>query len=141
MRTQNDLAIVSTAELRRRLNDADLAIVDVRPLFAYNGWRADGEARGGHIPRAVAFPSAWLESLDGGLDHLRHVIVDDALGLCAELDAAMAAHVESYVDEWRSTVDDADRLERFVSFVNAPDAPDPSISFGVERGQRVPVAR
>ena len=85
--------------------------------------------------------AAWLESLDGGLDHLRHVIVDDALGLCAELDAAMAAHVESYVDEWRSTVDDADRLERFVSFVNAPDAPDPSISFGVERGQRVPVAR
>jgi 3-mercaptopyruvate sulfurtransferase SseA len=64
VRTQNDAATVSTAELRRRLNDPDLAIVDVRPLFAYNGWRADGEARGGHIPGAVAFPSAWLESLD-----------------------------------------------------------------------------
>jgi 3-mercaptopyruvate sulfurtransferase SseA len=64
VRTQNDVAIVSTAELRRRLNDPDLAIVDVRPLFAYNGWRANGAARGGHIPRAVAFPSAWLESLD-----------------------------------------------------------------------------
>jgi molybdopterin synthase sulfurtransferase len=64
VRTQNDVAIVSTAELRRRLNDPDLAIVDVRPLFAYNGWRTDGEARGGHIPGAVAFPSAWLETLD-----------------------------------------------------------------------------
>jgi nitrite reductase (NADH) large subunit len=82
--------------------------------------------------------AAWLEGLDGGLDYLRRVIVDDALGLCAELDAAMARHVESYVDEWRSTVDDPDRLRHFVSFVNAPDTPDPMISFDVERGQRVP---
>jgi nitrite reductase (NADH) large subunit len=44
------------------------------------------------------------------------------------------------VDEWRSTVEDPDRLRRFVSFVNAPDTPDPSISFTVERGQRVPAA-
>lgn len=56
---------VSTAELCRRLTDRDLAIVDVRPLPGYNGWRLDGEARGGHIPGAVAFPSAWLTSIDG----------------------------------------------------------------------------
>jgi nitrite reductase (NADH) large subunit len=85
--------------------------------------------------------ATWLEGLDGGLEHLRRVIVDDDLGLCADLDAAMARHVGSYVDEWRSTVEDPERLRRFVSFVNAPDTPDPSISFGVERGQRVPVAR
>ena len=83
--------------------------------------------------------ATWVESLDGGLDHLRRVIVDDDLGLCAELDAAMARHVASYVDEWRSTLEDPERLARFVSFVNAPDTPDPSISFGVERGQPVPV--
>ena len=35
--------------------------------------------------------AAWLERLDGGLDHVREVIVDDSLGICAELDAAMAA--------------------------------------------------
>jgi nitrite reductase (NADH) large subunit len=84
--------------------------------------------------------ASWLEGLDGGLDYLRRVIVDDELGLGAELDAAMARHVESYVDEWRSTVEDPDRLRRFVSFVNAPDTPDPSISFTVERGQRIPQA-
>jgi 3-mercaptopyruvate sulfurtransferase SseA len=55
---------ISTAELRRRLTDPDLTIVDVRPLHAYNGWRLDGEARGGHIFGAVAFPSAWLASVD-----------------------------------------------------------------------------
>ncbi len=56
--------IISTAELRRRLTDPELTIVDVRPLSAYNGWRPNGEARGGHIPGAVAFPSGWLSSVD-----------------------------------------------------------------------------
>jgi 3-mercaptopyruvate sulfurtransferase SseA len=57
-------AIISRTELRQRLDDPDLTIVDVRPLPGYNGWRTNGEARGGHIPGAVAFPSAWLTSVD-----------------------------------------------------------------------------
>jgi molybdopterin synthase sulfurtransferase len=56
--------VISTAELRRRLADPTLTIVDVRPLAGYNGWRSNGEARGGHIPGAVAFPSAWLDTVD-----------------------------------------------------------------------------
>ena len=52
------------AELRQRLGDPDLKVVDVRALPAYNGWRSAGAARGGHIPGAVAFPSPWLESVD-----------------------------------------------------------------------------
>ena len=55
---------ISTDTLRSRLGADDLTIVDVRPLTAYNGWRRDGEPRGGHIPGAVAFPSAWLRSVD-----------------------------------------------------------------------------
>ncbi|SCE89426.1 nitrite reductase large subunit NirB [Micromonospora chokoriensis] len=83
--------------------------------------------------------AGWIEAMDGGLDHLRSVIVDDSLGLCAELDAAMAQHVSSYSDEWRDVLDDPDRLRRYTSFVNAPDVPDPSITFTQERGQPVPV--
>ncbi|MGC4744199.1 nitrite reductase large subunit NirB [Micromonospora sp. DT201] len=83
--------------------------------------------------------AGWIEAMDGGLDHLRSVIVDDSLGLCAELDAAMARHVASYSDEWRDVLDDPDRLRRYTSFVNAPDVPDPSITFTRERGQPVPV--
>ena len=56
---------ISLTEFRQRLGDPHLAIVDVRALPAYNGWRSSGAARGGHIPGAVAFPSAWLESVDG----------------------------------------------------------------------------
>jgi nitrite reductase (NADH) large subunit len=80
----------------------------------------------------------WIDSLDGGLDRVREVVVDDALGLGSELEAAMARHVEGYVDEWAATLDDADKLARFVSFVNAPQTPDPTISFHSERGQIAP---
>src|SRR5207253_7618298 len=57
-------AIIDLAELRERLDDPDLTLVDVRALPAYNGWRARGAVRGGHIPGAVAFPSAWLRTVD-----------------------------------------------------------------------------
>ena len=77
----------------------------------------------------------WIESLDGGMDYLKEVIVEDSLGICAELDAAMARHVDSYADEWRGVLEDPTKLSRFVSFVNAPDMADPSIEFDVERGQ------
>ncbi|MEV5207036.1 nitrite reductase large subunit NirB [Micromonospora sp. NPDC053740] len=83
--------------------------------------------------------AGWIEAMDGGLDHLRSVIVDDSLGLCEDLDAAMAHHVSSYSDEWRDVLDDPDRLRRYTSFVNAPDVPDPSITFTRERGQPVPL--
>ncbi|HUP99018.1 MAG TPA: nitrite reductase large subunit NirB, partial [Aeromicrobium sp.] len=83
--------------------------------------------------------AAWLESLDGGLDYLRQVIIDDSLGICAELDAQMQHHVSTYVDEWQTTIDDPEKLGRFVSFVNAPGIPDPSIVFETERDQIKPV--
>jgi thiosulfate/3-mercaptopyruvate sulfurtransferase len=54
---------ISTAVLAQRLADPHVAIVDVRPLAAYNGWRLRGEARGGHIPRAVACPRVWAPRL------------------------------------------------------------------------------
>ncbi|MGH3798002.1 MAG: nitrite reductase large subunit NirB [Pseudonocardiaceae bacterium] len=83
----------------------------------------------------------WLEDMEGGLDHLRDVIVHDSLGIGAELDAAMAAHVAGYADEWRGVLEDPDKLARFTSFVNAPDAPDPTIEFVQERGQPTPAGR
>ncbi|MBP2320682.1 nitrite reductase (NADH) large subunit [Kibdelosporangium banguiense] len=83
--------------------------------------------------------AAWIEAMDGGLDHLREVIVDDSLGICADLEAAMQRHVGSYADEWKGVLDDPEKLARFTSFINAPGAPDPTISFREERGQRVPV--
>jgi nitrite reductase (NADH) large subunit len=80
----------------------------------------------------------WLESLEGGLDHLKDVVCEDSLGLAAELEAAMAAHVEGYQDEWAAVLADEDKLKRFVSFVNAPDVVDPTIRFA-EYERKAPV--
>jgi nitrite reductase (NADH) large subunit len=78
----------------------------------------------------------WVEQV--GMDEVRRVVLDDSLGIAADLDAAMAAHVDSYEDEWAATLEDPDKLAQFVSFVNEPETADPSLAYVAERGQRRP---
>ncbi len=80
----------------------------------------------------------WQEDLDGGLDHVRDVVVHDSLGIAGELEAAMLEHVGNYEDEWAATLKDPERLRRFRSFVNAPGTGDPAIVQVQERGQPRP---
>jgi nitrite reductase (NADH) large subunit len=80
----------------------------------------------------------WFEDLEGGIDGLRAVMFEDSLGICADLDAAMAAHIGAYEDEWKATLEDPEKLRRFASFVNAPTTPDPSLAYTAERGQPRP---
>ncbi|GGZ52645.1 nitrite reductase large subunit NirB [Streptomyces bluensis] len=82
--------------------------------------------------------SVWLERIPGGLDHVRDVVVHDSLGICEELESLMADHVAHYRDEWATTINDPEKLARFVSFVNAPDTPDPVVGFVPERDQIKP---
>src|SRR6185369_4861753 len=68
----------------------------------------------------------WFNKLEGGLDYLRRVIVEDSLGIGEELERDMQRVVDSYQCEWKTTIADPERLRLFRSFVN-DDAPDPSI--------------
>lgn len=79
----------------------------------------------------------WVESL--GLDHVREVVCDDSLGLAGEFEAAIERHVANYQCEWKGVLEDPDKLSRFVSFVNAPDAVDPTVTFTERSGRKVPV--
>jgi nitrite reductase (NADH) large subunit len=79
--------------------------------------------------------AGWIAELEGGLDHLREVILEDSLGICADLEAAMDAHVDSYADEWAVTLADPEKLRRFRGFVNAPDGADRTLTRVIERGQ------
>ncbi|MDX1615119.1 MAG: rhodanese-like domain-containing protein [Candidatus Promineifilaceae bacterium] len=54
---------ITTAELAQALDDPTMALVDIRPIAAYNGWRLADEARGGHIPGAAACPLSWTAAL------------------------------------------------------------------------------
>ncbi len=80
----------------------------------------------------------WQQDHEGGLDRIRAIVVDDVLGICADLDEQMARHVDSYEDEWAAVLRDPVRLRQFASFVNAPDTADPTLSYVTERGQRRP---
>lgn len=80
----------------------------------------------------------WIEAHEGGLDAVREVIMEDSLGICADLDAAMAAHVAGYRDEWAATLADPGKLSQFTSFLNRPEVADPDLVYVEERGQRRP---
>lgn len=79
--------------------------------------------------------SVWLENLEGGLEYLRQVVIEDKLGICAELEAQMEATVDTYQCEWKTTIEDPEKLKRFRAFVNAPDQKDSNIIMVEERSQ------
>ncbi len=76
----------------------------------------------------------WLDQLEGGMDYLKKVIVEDSLGIGAELEAEMQKLVDSYRCEWKVAVEDPEKRRRFRHFVNS-DAPDDNVVFVHERGQ------
>ncbi|MEO8214114.1 MAG: nitrite reductase large subunit NirB, partial [Myxococcales bacterium] len=68
----------------------------------------------------------WLNKLEGGIDYLREVIVEDSLGICADLERDMQHVVDTYQCEWKTAIEDPETARRFRTFVNN-DQPDPSI--------------
>ncbi|HUJ28175.1 MAG TPA: nitrite reductase large subunit NirB [Myxococcales bacterium] len=70
--------------------------------------------------------AGWLNALEGGIEYLKQVLIDDSLGICAELEREMAHVVASYECEWSAALRDPRKLARFRSFVNS-DAADPSL--------------
>ena len=70
--------------------------------------------------------ATWFNKLEGGIDYLKAVVIEDSLGLAAELERDMQHIVDTYQDEWKTTVEDPVALRRFRSFVNSESA-DPSI--------------
>jgi len=81
--------------------------------------------------------SVWRENLEGGLDYLKEVVLEDSLGIGDELEAQMQTVIDNYECEWADAIQDPEKLKRFRSFVN--DArPDPDIIVTEERGQLRP---
>jgi nitrite reductase (NADH) large subunit len=83
--------------------------------------------------------SVWLSKLDGGEDYVRDVVVNDSLGLAAQLEKEMEFMVETYACEWKEVVNNPELRRRFSHFVNT-DEKDKSVQFEEVRGQIAPVA-
>jgi len=78
--------------------------------------------------------ASWLDNLEGGLDYLRAVIIDDSLGIGAQLEEEMTAVIASYQCEWKTAIEDPEKLRQFRSFVNS-DRADEQVVFVREREQ------
>ncbi|MEG3131951.1 nitrite reductase large subunit NirB [Rouxiella sp. T17] len=81
--------------------------------------------------------SVWLDTMHGGIDYLRGVIVNDSLGLAAQLEEEMARLRGLSHCEWQQTLDNPAALSRFSHFINS-DSRDPNLQFVDERAQHRP---
>jgi nitrite reductase (NADH) large subunit len=84
--------------------------------------------------------STWLDNLEGGLDYVKQVVLEDKLGIANELEADMARVIAGYECEWKKAVEDPETQKRFRHFVNS-DAVDDNVVFVQERGQIKPAMR
>ncbi|GBL03529.1 nitrite reductase large subunit NirB [Glaciecola sp. KUL10] len=78
--------------------------------------------------------STWMENMEGGLDYLKQVVIEDSLGICESLEAQMQHIADSYQCEWKTTIENEQSRKRFRQFVNSPEA-DKQIIFVQERDQ------
>ncbi len=78
----------------------------------------------------------WLNKMEGGMDYLRSVVINDALGMNEQWEADMANHVNTYECEWKTAIETPELRKRFSHFVNAPEEKDPSVKFEEMRDQK-----
>ena len=85
--------------------------------------------------------SVWRDNMEGGLDYLKSVIVNDSLGLAEELERRMSHVIGTYQDEWRTAVEDPEIRKRFQTYINASadQQADPHIQFTQVRDQIRPL--
>ena len=76
----------------------------------------------------------WLENIEGGIEHLKDVIIKDSLGISKQLESEMAHIINTYQCEWRTTVESPENRKRFRMFINSEET-DNNVVFVEERGQ------
>ncbi|PSW91770.1 nitrite reductase (NAD(P)H) [Photobacterium angustum] len=82
--------------------------------------------------------SVWLENLEGGLDYLKQVVIEDKLAINSSLEQQMEHVINSYQCEWKTTLSSEQKLNRFRQFVNLKDE-EISLPYQRIRGQRIPI--
>ncbi|CAE6377557.1 unnamed protein product, partial [Rhizoctonia solani] len=79
----------------------------------------------------------WIEQFEGGIEKLKKIILDDELGICADLDREMDSLVGTYQCEWTDVVKNPERRKQFRQFINSDERQAP-VEPIIERGQTRP---
>ncbi len=82
--------------------------------------------------------ATWLNKLEGGMNYLIDVVVNDSLGIAADLEREMQFMVDTYKCEWKEVVNNPELRKKFTHFINT-NIPDPTMKFEEFRGQKKPV--
>ncbi|KIW25753.1 nitrite reductase [NAD(P)H], large subunit [Cladophialophora immunda] len=77
----------------------------------------------------------WVENLPGGIQYLREVVLEDKLGICAELEKQMQELVGTFFCEWTEVLNDPEKRKAFQQFANTADNREPAVEKVEERGQ------
>lgn len=80
--------------------------------------------------------ATWINKMEGGMTYLQNVIVNDSLGIGAQLEAEMQTLVNNYKCEWKEVVESPELRKHFNHFVNQPGEKDPNVRFEELRGQK-----
>ena len=81
--------------------------------------------------------AAWLEKLEGGMEQLKKIVIEDSLNIAEELETDMKGLVEKYECEWKQAVENEEIGRRFKHFVNT-DERDDNLVFVPMREQKMP---
>ncbi len=81
--------------------------------------------------------ATWFNKLQGGLDYLKEVIIEDKLGIADTLEKDMLHLIDTYQCEWKSTVENPEKRKKFRHFINSNEGDD-NIQWIYERGQKRP---
>jgi len=126
---------LSTNELFKLLDNQDTIIIDVRSVDAYNGWKLNGQLRGGHIKTAKSLPFKWIKYIDwleivqskGILPHHFLILYGDSKTetekVANHFQRAGYQNIQIYnnfIDEWSSNPDlPMSHLKRYRQLVSA----------------------
>ncbi len=81
----------------------------------------------------------WLDKLDGGLNYLKQVVIEDSLGIADDLEQEMKGLINKYECEWKQAIENPEMMKRFKHFVNSDDTDD-NLKFVPMREQKMPKA-
>ena len=81
----------------------------------------------------------WLAELEGGIDYLKKVVIEDSLGIAADLEAMMERNRSNEKCEWKEVAYDTELRKKFKQFANTDATHDSEqIEYIDMRGQRHP---
>lgn len=79
----------------------------------------------------------WIENLPGGINYLREVVLQDKLGICADLEKQMGELIDTFFCEWTEVVNNPERRKQFQQFCNTNETVE-NVEVVEERGQQRP---